>query len=73
MDISKIAPYAKSVVAAGGAALTTINSIVAIAALGADGVVSGDDITTLISQLSTIVVAWGVVWGVYQIKNKVVS
>jgi len=57
MNVSKLAPYAKTVVAVGGA-------LVATATLLVDGALSLDD-------LMLIVTAWGTVLGVYQVPNKV--
>lgn len=55
MDVSKIAPYAKTVVAVAGAVVVTATCLV-------DGVVDFDDATV-------IVAAWGTVLGVFQVRN----
>lgn len=55
MDVSKLAPYAKTVVAVLGA-------IVATVACFSDGVLDTADVAVIVS-------AWGTVFGVYQVKN----
>lgn len=56
MNVSKLAPYAKTVVAVLGALVVTVSAC-------ADGTIDGNDIVT-------IVAAWGGVFGVYQVTNK---
>lgn len=55
MNVSKIAPYAKTVVAVAGAVVVTATCLV-------DGVVDFDDATV-------IATAWGTVFGVFQVRN----
>ena len=56
MNVEKLAPYAKTVVAVAGAVIATASCLL-------DGVVSSEDVVL-------IVTAWGTVFGVYQIPNK---
>lgn len=56
MDVSNLAPYAKTVVAIAGAIVVTATAL-------SDGEITADDVVT-------IVAAWGTVIGVYQVKNK---
>lgn len=56
MDVSKLAPYAKTVVAVLGALVTTVACFV-------DGNVDSSDVVTILA-------AWGTVVGVYQVRNK---
>lgn len=55
MNVTKLAPYAKTAVAVLGALLATASVCI-------DGKVTNED-------LMTIIVAWGTVFGVYQIPN----
>lgn len=57
MDVSKIAPYAKAAVAVLGALVTTATVI-------ANGVISAEDVTT-------IVTAWATAFAVFQVRNKI--
>lgn len=56
MNVSKLAPYTKAVVAVLGALVATV-------ACFADGTIDSADVVT-------IVTVWGTVFGVYQVTNK---
>lgn len=55
MNVSKLAPYAKAVMAVLGALLVTATAV-------ADGTITNDEMVILIAS-------WGAVFGVYQVPN----
>jgi hypothetical protein len=56
VNVEKLAPYAKTVVAVAGAVVTTASCLI-------DGNISSEDVVI-------IVTAWSTVFGVYQATNK---
>jgi len=55
MDVSNLAPYAKTIVAILGALVATVSCFL-------DGAIGNEDIVTIIA-------AWATVFGVYQTRN----
>ena len=56
MDVSKLAPYAKTVAAVLGALVVTVSCFL-------DGAIGNEDMVTIIT-------AWSTVFGVYQVRNR---
>jgi hypothetical protein len=70
MDVSKLAPYAKTVVAVLGSVVTMLVAGAVIASTLADGVMTSDDLSVIAANILIIATALGLPVVVYQTPNK---
>lgn len=70
MNVNKLAPIAKAVVATIGSVITILAALSAVVALFSDGVLSPEEMNVLYSNVVVILAAIGIPVAVYQVPNK---
>jgi hypothetical protein len=69
-NVSKLAPFAKAVVAVCGSVLIIVAAVAGIAGLFVDGVLSESELPVLLSNVTVIAAALGLPVAVYKVPNR---